>query len=189
LLEEFLARRRARRANSLIPEAARKGRILDIGCGSYPAFLRGTRFAERYGLDRVDIANTSEIGLKLVRHDVAGGPGLPFESGFFDVVTMLAVFEHIETQSLKRLLQEIKRVLRPGGTYVMTTPVRWTEGVLKVMSRLQLVSDEEVSEHKAQYSHGEVVALLVDAGFNRANIRHGTFELGMNLWAAARRDG
>jgi SAM-dependent methyltransferase len=173
----------------LIPETARTGRILDIGCGSYPAFLRGTRFAERYGLDRVAIADIKETGLKLVEHDIADRSGLPFESGFFDVVTMLAVFEHLETQSLQSLLQEIKRVLRPGGTYVMTTPVQWTEGILKVMSRVRLVSDEEVSEHKAQYSHREVVAMLLAAGFDRAQIRHGTFELGMNLWAAARRDG
>jgi SAM-dependent methyltransferase len=173
----------------LIPDAARTGRILDIGCGSYPAFLRGTRFAERFGLDRVAIADINEAGLKLVEYDIADRSGLPFESGFFDVVTMLAVFEHLETQSLRSLLQEIRRVLRPGGTYVMTTPVRWTEGILKVMSRLRLVSDEEVSEHKAQYSHAEVVALLLDAGFVRQQIRHGTFELGMNLWAAARREG
>jgi len=67
----------------------------------------------------------------------------------------------------------------------MTTPPRWTEAILKVMSHLQLVSHEEVSEHKALYSRGEIVSHLVEAGFDRANIRHGVFELGMNLWAVA----
>jgi len=188
LLEGFLARQRARQADSLIPGDARTGRILDIGCGSYPAFLRNTQFAERYGLDRVALTDVGGAGITLVEHDITDGTGLPFESSFFDVVTMLAVFEHIESNSLRGLLLEIRRVLRPGGIYVMTTPVRWTEGILKVMSRLTLVSHEEVGEHKAQYSHREVIALLLEAGYDRSNIGQGTFELGLNLWAVARRD-
>jgi SAM-dependent methyltransferase len=188
LLEGFLARQRARMADSLIPENLRPGRILDLGCGSYPAFLMTTRFGERYGLDRVALPDVGHSGIKLIAHDIAGSSPLPFEAGYFDVVTMLAVFEHLEVATLRGLLREIRRVTRPGGLFVMTTPVRWTEGILKLMSRLELVSDEEVSEHKAQYSHGEVVALLVEAGFDRTGIRHGTFELGANLWAAARRD-
>jgi hypothetical protein len=84
-------------------------------------------------------------------------------------------------------LQEVRRVLRPGGLYVVTTPVKWTERILKVMSSARLVSHEEIGEHKAQYSGVEVASLLVEAGFDRSAIRHGTFELGMNLWAVARK--
>ena len=188
LLEKFLASRRAHQANSLIPEKARSGRILDVGCGSYPTFLFNTRFAERYGVDRVTLTDVRDDRLTLVEHDIAGGSGLPFEDSFFEVVTMLAVFEHLETAALRRLLQEIRRVLRPGGFYVLTTPVRWTEGLLKLMSSVGLLSHEEVNEHKAQYSAPEVVTLLLDGGFERSNIRHGTFELGMNHWAVAQRN-
>jgi SAM-dependent methyltransferase len=189
LLESFLARQRAHRANALIPDLLRTGRILDIGCGSYPTFLIGTRFGERYGVDRVALPDVRHAGVTLVAHDVAGGSALPFDDGFFDVVTMLAVFEHLEVTALAALLQEIRRVLRPGGLYVMTTPVRWTEGILKLMSRVKLVSHEEVDEHKAQYSHLEIIAMLLEAGFDRAHIRHGTFELGMNVWAVAAKEG
>ena len=184
-MESFLARQRARRADSLIPDELRIGRILDVGSGSYPMFLHSTRFAERYGLDRLAQADVPDAGLKLLEHDIADGSSLPFESTFFNAVTMLAVFEHLDVQALKRLLVEIRRVLRPGGVYVLTTPHRWTEGILKVMSQLQLVSHEELGEHKALYSRAEIVSLLVEAGFDRARIRHGTFEMGMNLWAVA----
>lgn len=188
-MEAFLAHQRARRADSLIPEQARSGRILDVGCGSYPTFLVNTMFGERYGLDRLVAAgDVGQLQVKLVEHDIADGSGLPFEDSFFDVVTMLAVFEHLETAALRQHLQEIHRVLRPGGLYVLTTPARWTEGLLKLMSRLGLVSDEEVSEHKAQYSAPEIVTLLLEGGFERSNIRHGTFELGMNHWAVAQRN-
>jgi SAM-dependent methyltransferase len=185
----LLARQRARRADSLIPDGARTGRILDIGCGSYPAFLTNTRFAERYGLDRVALPAVRDAGLNLVAHDVADSSGLPFDGAFFDVVSMLAVFEHLETPVLRRLLADIHRVLRPGGTYVMTTPLRWTEGILKVMSRMKLVSSEEVDEHKAQYSGAQIIPLMVEAGFDPSLIRHGTFELGVNLWATAQKGG
>ena len=69
-LEEFLARQRSRQANSLIPESARNGRVLDIGCGSHPLFLLTTRFAERYGLDRVPSNDFKEQGITLINHDI-----------------------------------------------------------------------------------------------------------------------
>ena len=102
LLEGFLARRRAHRADSLIPQDLRAGRILDIGCGSFPAFLIGCKFHERYGLDRIAVADVEIEGVHLVEHDVANGSGLPFESTFFDVVTMLAVFEHLDAPAVAR---------------------------------------------------------------------------------------
>jgi SAM-dependent methyltransferase len=165
----------------------RNGRILDIGCGSYPAFLTATKFGERYGVDRVALSEVRIHGITLVEHDISDGSPLPFEDSFFDVVTMLAVFEHLDVQTLSGLLQEIRRLLRAGGIFVMTTPVSWTEGLLKAMSSVKLVSHEEIGEHKKQYSGREVASLLGDAGFDRSGIRHGTFELGMNVWAVAQR--
>lgn len=64
--------------------------------------------------------------LKLIEHDIGNGSALPFEDAFFDAVTMLAVFERIEADPLHKLLLEIRRVLRPGAIYVMTTPISWT---------------------------------------------------------------
>jgi len=49
LLEGCLARRRCARADALIPDELRAGRILDIGCGRYPLFLRTTAFREKVG--------------------------------------------------------------------------------------------------------------------------------------------
>lgn len=152
-------------------------------------FLLGTRFNERYGLDRVAPVDLSDAGLTLVAQDVADVVGLPFEGAFFDVVTMLAVFEHLEPAVLARLLREIHRVLRPGGAYVLTTPARWTEAILKLMAGLRLVSHEELSEHKATYLSREIVSLLIEAGFDKGRIRHGSFEAGMNLWAVAEKGG
>ncbi|MDQ6880373.1 MAG: methyltransferase domain-containing protein [Candidatus Dormibacteraeota bacterium] len=158
-----------------------------MGCGSYPLFLNNTRFHERYGVDRVKSYGVSDESLTLIEQDIADGAGLPFEDAFFDVVTLLAVFEHLDLPVLEGLLREIHRVLRPGGVFVMTTPAAWTEAILRVMAYLRLVSGEEVGEHKATYSPGRIVSLLATAGFDSAGVRHGTFEARMNLWAAARK--
>lgn len=189
LLEEFLAHQRRRQADRHMDEEARAGRLLDIGCGSYPLFLLNTRFAEKYGLDRVTPPELSGSGLTFVEHDVAATTTLPFEAGFFETVTMLAVFEHLEPPILINLLREIRRVLRSGGAYLLTTPAAWTGGILDMMARLKLVSHVEVGEHKGSYSHRQIVALLTEAGFDPALMSYGFFEVGMNLWVKARVGG
>jgi SAM-dependent methyltransferase len=192
ILERFLAKKRSRMANSLIPDISRNGRILDIGCGAFPYFLVETRFKEKYGIDqarefdrhRVALAN-SHPELHLQQWDFGTQTHLPFDDDFFDVVTMLAVFEHIEPRHLERLLSEIRRVLKPGGCYVMTTPAGWTDRLLRFMARLKLVSAVEIEDHKDTYSHHKVRRLLEAGGFQCKNIHLGHFELFMNIWGKA----
>jgi SAM-dependent methyltransferase len=100
---------------------------------------------------------------------------------------MLAVFEHLDEPVLLDLLNEINRVLVPGGIYVMTTPADWTAGILKAMSRFGMVSVDEVDEHRGQYSHRQIRDLLTWGGFDPTLVELGSFEMGMNLWARARR--
>ena len=194
-IEGFLARHRARMADRLIPDELRSGTIVDIGCGSYPYFLSTTKFAHRFGLDRVaaiDAAGATPPsrapnGVTLIRHDLAERTPLPFDDATIDVVTMLAVFEHLDHDVLRHTLSEIRRILRPGGVYVLTTPAAWTDRLLRLLARLGLVSAEEIEEHKDAYTHARIADLLENAGFDRAAMRFGTFELGMNLWAMVRR--
>jgi len=189
LLEQRLAQVRTAQANRLIPEAARKGRLLDVGCGSYPYFLTHTEFAEKYGLDQVvddaAVARFREQGIALVTYDAEDRDTLPFESGHFDVVTMLAVFEHIERAPLVRLIREIHRVLKPGGHYILTTPAAWADPLLRCCVLVGLVSREEIDEHQDRYTHAKVRALLEEGGFDPAHVRSGYFGCFLNLWIAA----
>ena len=188
LLEGFLARQRSHQARRLIPPSSSSGRVLDIGCGSYPLFLVGSDFAEKYGLDRVAVSLPDELresNLKVLEYDLQTGSELPFPADHFHVVTMLAVFEHLEPPVLSRLLAEIRRVLKPGGMYVLTTPAPWTEWLLKLLGRLRLVSHEEIDEHQGAYRHSAIRSYLEGAGFAGDRIRTGYFEAGMNTWATA----
>jgi SAM-dependent methyltransferase len=190
-LEGFLARQRARMANRLIPQSHRGGRLLDIGCGAYPYFLFHTQFREKYGVDQVvsEALAAECVGNKtyLINFDIHRPEALPFKSQFFDVVTMLAVFEHVEPRRLPTLLGEIHRVLRPGGVFIVTTPAAWTDHLLRTMAKMRLVSPIEIDDHKDTYTHSKIAGYLDASHFRREKSKFGYFEFRMNLWASSER--
>jgi SAM-dependent methyltransferase len=186
LLEPFLARQRARRADRLIPRGLRAGRILDVGCGSYPYFLAHTSFREKFAIDQRS-APPRLPEISWFQLDLNSAPRTPFEDGFFSAVTLLAVVEHLDPKSLVELFRECRRVLAPGGLLVLTTPAAWSAGLLNGMARLGLVSQEEIDEHVFAYTLPLIGWYFGSAGFEMPNVRFGYFELGLNLWATATR--
>ena len=104
LLENMLSKRRARCADALIPDPSRHGRLLDIGCGNTPYFLLNIEFEDKFGIDKWDSKNQKsrdefvDEQLMLFNFDIFSNNHLPFDDDYFDVVTMLAVFEHIERE-------------------------------------------------------------------------------------------
>ncbi len=188
-MEDFLSRRRADRADRLIPTEHRGGRLLDIGCGSHPYFLQRTAFTEKHGLDQtvhdIQAASFRGQGIALARHDAEEDSRLPYPDAHFQAVTMLAVVEHVERSALEVLLSEVHRVLVPGGVFVVTTPAHWTDPLLKAMAMLGLVSKEEIHEHQQTFTPESLKMLLVERGFQRVEV--GVFEAGMNVWGRARK--
>ena len=189
LLEGFLAKQRIKIADSLIPNDARQGRVLDIGCGSYPLFLMTVNFSNKYGLDKVVQANQVDYfkanQISLINHDGEKEHHLPFEDNYFDIVAMLAVFEHIEPIYLVDIVAEIRRILKPGGQYILTTPALWADKLLRVMAKLHLVSPVEIEEHKDAYTHAKIAQILTKAGFKAQQLKFGYFEAWLNIWASA----
>lgn len=192
LLEGFLSKQRCLMSNKLIPESSRNGKMLDIGCGSYPFNLINTKFYEKYGLDKfIDETykeNLDTDKINFFNFDLEKDNKLPFEDNFFDVVTMLAVFEHIEKEKLTSLISEVKRVLKNDGIYILTVPAYWTDKLLRTLAKLGLVSKEEVEEHKDSYTHKKIFYYLNSAGFTKKDIEAGYFELFMNLWVTAKKN-
>ena len=189
LLEGWLSRLRSAMAERLIPATLRGGRLLDIGCGQTPMFLLQTIFGERIGIDQHVSAEARELaarrGITLIEQDMEVQRRLPFNDASVDVVTMLAVFEHVKPDDLTLLIREIHRILKPGGTYIVTTPARWTDPILAVMSFLRLVSADEIDEHEEMHTRASLKETIAKGGFRPGDIETGTFECGMNLWARA----
>jgi 2-polyprenyl-3-methyl-5-hydroxy-6-metoxy-1,4-benzoquinol methylase len=86
---------------------------------------------------------------------------LPLESASFDVVLCYETIEHVPDPAV--FLQEIARVLRPGGTLVLSTPNRLWEPVHFLSALLHL--DHGEGPHR-MLPRGELLALLRGAGFS-----------------------
>jgi SAM-dependent methyltransferase len=187
LLEPTLANLRTQRANRLIPSDLRAGRILDIGCGSFPYFLSHTSFEEKFAVDQLPMAKetAAQNRIEFFTLDLNKEPKLPFEDNFFSAVTLLAVVEHLNPDSMAILFKESHRVLKPGGQVIMTTPAAWSDGLLKFMARINLVSAEEIHEHAFAYTLPLIGWHFGQAGFEMKKVKFGYFEFMLNMWATA----
>ena len=191
LLEKFLSQQRCKMANRLIIPAYRQGQMLDIGCGVYPLFLKTTQFAQKFGLDKTaephQHPQLAEEGIVLSQFDFEEQEKLPFQNDCFDIITMLAVFEHIFPQRLVVLLTEIYRILKPNGMLIITTPAALSDAILSFMALTRLVSPTEICDHKKTYYHEEIIDFLQKAGFAQENICSGYFEMFLNTWVTAKK--
>jgi len=94
--------------------------LLDIGCGR-GEFLKGfvRCGVQGYGVDssRAAIKVCPEADLRIANLEKES---LPFEDNFFDVVFSKSVIEHFYYP--EKLVQEIYRVLKPGGLVITMCP-------------------------------------------------------------------
>jgi SAM-dependent methyltransferase len=91
-------------------------RILDLGCGEgHNTRLLADRDADVVALDVSEqfIRAAADRGAPGIQHVIGDGAELPFTSSCFDVVT--AFMSLMDVADPDRTLQEIVRVLRPGG--------------------------------------------------------------------------
>ncbi|HYG91603.1 MAG TPA: methyltransferase domain-containing protein [Azospirillum sp.] len=100
------------------------GQALDLGCNNgYGSYKLSQCGHEVIG---VDVSSDALADAKRrfsaanLEFRQVSGQELPFESGRFDLITSFQVIEHIVDMDL--YLNEIRRVLKPGGTVVFTTP-------------------------------------------------------------------
>lgn len=84
------------------------GRVLDVGAGGGGTHDRWD-FELADDVVRIDIGEYDNLSAR------ATGTKLPFQNESFDSVICSAVFEHVSYSDLIATLEEINRVLRPGG--------------------------------------------------------------------------
>lgn len=133
-------------------------RLLDIGCGWEARLLRTMEPYIAEGLG-VDSKAPKIYEPKLKTYELRLEDRLPFEDASFDVITMLAVMEHLEND--EQILVECARLLRPGGGLLVTVPSRYAKPVLEFLSyRVGIVNADEVRDHKRYYNRADLFSLV-----------------------------
>jgi ubiquinone/menaquinone biosynthesis C-methylase UbiE len=143
-------------------------RVLDVGCGTGAlAVSIRTKFphVEVVGLDpdpkALSIARrkAKRAGVA-VRFDQGYGDALPYRDAEFDRVTSSLMLHHLDLATRHRMLRDLLRVLRPGGSLHLLDFGRSEEQSDGLLKRL-LQSAEDLREK----SDPRVAGILVQAGF------------------------
>ncbi|HVW42098.1 MAG TPA: class I SAM-dependent methyltransferase [Amycolatopsis sp.] len=160
--ENYWFRRHEAAYRALLPYCT--GTVLEAGCGEgYGAALIAGRAARVVALD-YDDATTAHVARRYPQVGTVRGnlAFLPLRSSTVDVVANLQVIEHLWDQG--GFLAECRRVLRPGGRLLVTTPNRltFTPG-----------SDTPLNPyHTRELAPSELDSLLREAGFE-VELLHG----------------
>ncbi|HVP37001.1 MAG TPA: class I SAM-dependent methyltransferase [Terriglobales bacterium] len=104
----------------ILPPKEKKGRLLDIGCGSGEFLNQMKNFGwEVYGVEinqeSADIGN--KRGLNIFCGELGGAD---FPENFFDVVVLSQILEHVYSPG--SYLEEIHRLLKEGGILIVGVP-------------------------------------------------------------------
>lgn len=125
LANEAYERQRLARLEQVLGRPVAGLRMLNVGCGTggFNACAAGAGVIP-WGVDASAEAVALTAGRAGFNRNVcAAAEALPFPSSRFDLVYCYSTLEHV--QDARRAMQEMVRVLYPGGFLYLHTPNRW----------------------------------------------------------------
>lgn len=148
----FVARREL--ALSLLKKhSTANARILDVGCGTGKGQESFAAFGTVFGLDFSEDALKFSHSRGLTRLARANAECIPLTSESFDTIVSLDTIEHVPNDAAA--LNEIFRVLKPGGIFLMNVPAyKWLWGPHDVALM-----------HQRRYHRSQLIRELQAAGF------------------------
>ena len=124
--------------------------VLDYGSGEgkYLQLIRKVRpQARRVGVDVRDPHRAVDFEF----HRVDANAPLPIDTGTFDAVISCDVLEHVD--SIERSLDEIRRVLRPAGSFIGFVPMEGGPGAHGFFRLLDKNIYRDTKDHNHAYTH------------------------------------
>jgi len=155
-------------------------RVLDAACGEgYGTSLLAAVAASAVGID-IDAATVSHAAERYgegerVRFIEGSCARLPLPDASFDVVVSFETIEHLEGPDQPLMLAEFRRVLKPDGLLVISSPNK------------RVYSDERgyVNEFHRYELYRDGFAVLLGAGFPAQRWHHQRLGFWSGIWAEA----
>ena len=157
-----------------LTERWQKGSLLNLGCAHGPDFLPFKDNFKLYGVDFSDemLRLARKYSLKFnfnVELTLADVRQLPYPDNLFDWAISVATYHHIKgEQERLKALNELKRVLKPGGEAFITVWNRWQPGFWFKPRELYVPwhkKDKILYRYYHLFSYTELKKLSIKAGF------------------------
>jgi ubiquinone/menaquinone biosynthesis C-methylase UbiE len=149
------------------------GRLLNLGCAHGPDFLPFISSFELHGVDfspemlrlAGDYSQKFDFDAKLVLADITY---LPYADSTFDRAISVATYHHLKKKEQTAALNELRRVLNPGGEVFITVwnrwqPRFWLKGKEPVVT--WKTGGETLYRYYYLFSYPELLKLVKQAGF------------------------
>lgn len=164
------------RFNQIDPSLLRNKVVCDFGCGRNGDFLKSISKIIKSGIGidyKVNEFKNNHIELKPIKVDNV----IPISSCSVDIITFLAVLEHIEDPT--NILSEFNRILKANGLVILTTPDKSSKRLLEFLAyRLKVINEDEIRDHKKYYNRRMLYDLFENSCFSIMKHKH--FQFGLN---------
>jgi len=106
-----------------VQHQVKSGMILDVGCGMKPyKSLLNASGSAYYGTD-YPLTMKGSYGKSTKADFFSESTLLPFNNNTFDTLLSTQMLEHVSDP--KKVIQEMGRVLKPGGIMILSAPMTW----------------------------------------------------------------
>ena len=126
--------------------------LCDVGCGYNANLLllakNKYKIDPLYGVD-LFVKDDIKTKIKFIKSDIEKA-NFDIPDNSVDFVTSIAVIEHLNNPD--NYLNEIFRILKPEGYFVLTTPSKLAKPVLITFANIGISTKKEVYDHKLYYN-------------------------------------
>lgn len=172
-IDKYLQNERIRNIKPFIRD---NSLVLDIGCFDGELFRQiDSQIQFGCGIDPL-----LEKTIKAKKYCLIPGKfpeDLPKDVGSFDVITALAVFEHISPENQRSFADACRQCLKPGGRVIVTVPSNFVDKILDILLKLKLIDGMPLEQHH-KFNPEITTAIFMQAGFE-VEYTH-KFQLGLN---------
>jgi len=148
-------------------------RVLDVGCATATRLIAAKA---RYPTAQLTGVDPDERALQIARHKIARhqieveviqarAEHLPFPTSSFEIVMSTLVFHHLPTEIKKRAMQEIYRVLTPGGRFLFADLGKPEGLALRAFFALGALAQADEARYIQDNKAGKLPLFLKEVGF------------------------